>query len=76
MSPPSMFWWCCVTASRSSDQKSVTFNFLAAPLGNGVVSPGKTSFFLYVKTNATHYNALGKVILNNTASLGGYEPTT
>jgi uncharacterized delta-60 repeat protein len=74
--PDSLGTLAPVTASRSADQKSVTFNFLPAPSGNGVVGPNKETFQLLVKTNATHFNSLGKVLLNNTASLAAYEPTT
>lgn len=63
------------SASRSSDGKSITFDFANAPNGNGVVSAGETSQGLFVKTNATSYTTLGKVVLNNVATLSGFEPT-
>jgi hypothetical protein len=63
-----------VSASRSSDSKSITFTFVAAPAGNGLVAPSQSSFALFVKTSATHFNTLGNVLLNNVATLAGYEP--
>jgi uncharacterized delta-60 repeat protein len=64
-----------VTAARSSDSKSVTFTFLAGPSGNGLVAAGQTSRTLLVKTNATKFDKLGSIVLNNLSTLGnGYEP--
>jgi uncharacterized delta-60 repeat protein len=65
-----------VTASRSSDSKSITFNFIATPTGNGVVGAGMGTYELLIKTNALHFNSLGKIVLNGGTMLGGYEPTT
>ncbi len=65
-----------VTASRSSDSKSITFNFIATPIGNGVVGAGMDSYDLLIKTNAVHFNTLGTIVLNGFATLSGYEPTT
>ena len=63
-----------VTAGRSTDHQSIVFNFLPGPSGGGLVTAGKSSYALFIKTDATHFNTLGKVVLNNTIDLGGYEP--
>lgn len=64
------------TATRSLDQKSITFTFLPnASGGDGAMAAGQSSYALFIKTNATRFSDLGKVLLNNAVSLDGYEPT-
>ncbi len=64
-----------VTAGRSSDSKSITFNFVATPTGNGVVAAGEESYVLIIKTNALHYKNENGDQLDGAQTVGAFGPT-
>lgn len=62
-------------ATRDASGSNVNFQFIPSPIGNGEISPGNSSYFFFIKTDATEYG-IGTVSLLNggVANVQGFAP--